>query len=176
MCNLIDAKRSGDFTAQDAVIGGNVNRLSMLKNFDFASLDYIVIEIGTNDWRQAYCKIGDDDSTDLKTIKGAYNHVLETIYAINPMVKVFVLTPLYRTQFDANTTPNEYSGIYLYQIVDAIKEIANNWGVPVYDMYHNSGVNVANSTVYLLDGTHPTPVMEYRIVDIIYNLITQYIN
>lgn len=176
LCNLIDAKRSGDFTAQDAVIGGNVNRLSMLKNFDFASLDYIVIEIGTNDWRQSYCKIGDDDSTDLKTIKGAYNHVLETIYAINPMVKVFILTPLYRTQFDANTTPNEYSGIYLYQVVDAIKEIANNWGVPVYDMYHNSGVNVANSTVYLLDGTHPTPVMEYRIVDIVYNLITQYIN
>lgn len=175
LCNLIDAKANNDFTTQDA--GANTDeqqRLAVLKNLDFSNLDYIVIEIGTNDWRQNY-QIGEKESTDVSTIKGAYNHVLQTIYGINPMVKICILTPLFRTQFDANTTPNA-NGDYLYQVVDAVKDVASNWDIPVYDMYRNSGVNIANSTVYLSDGTHPTPIMEYRIVDIIYSLMTQYIN
>ena len=80
---------------------------------------------------------------------------------------------MFRTEFDAHTTPNG-DGVRLEEVVEAIKEIAYQWGIPVYDMYHQSGVNVLNSAVYLSDGTHPTPKMEYRIVDIIYNMLLGY--
>lgn len=164
---LSEAIKTGDWTAQAASTKEAVARLRAL---DFKTVTDLVIEIGTNDWRRC-AAIGEDGSTDIATFKGALNTIIGNILSTYPEIDIYMLTPLFRTEFgNSNTTPND-NGVYLYDFADAMIDVARKHGIPVYDMYHHGGVNEYNHAKYLSDGTHPTPIMRMKIAKIINDMI-----
>jgi len=81
------------------------------------------------------------------TFCGRINKVLSYLKNHYPMQQVIILTPLHRgfAKFsDRNIQPDEnYSngqGLYLEAYVNAIKEAALNWAVPIIDLYSISGL------------------------------------
>jgi lysophospholipase L1-like esterase len=167
LVSLSESIKTGDWSAQAASTKEAVARL---RELDFNAVNDLVIEIGTNDWRRC-AEIGEDNSTDIATFKGALNTIIGNILTAYPEIDIYLLTPLFRTEFgNSNTTPND-SGVYLYDFADAMIDIARKYGIPVYDMYHHGGINEYNHTKYLSDGTHPLPIMRMKIAKIINDLI-----
>lgn len=165
---LSESIKTGDWTAQAASTKEAVARLRTL---DFNTVNDLVIEIGTNDWRRC-AEIGTDDSTEISTFKGALNTIIGNILSVYPEIDIYLLTPLFRSEFgNSNTTPND-SGVYLYDFAEAMIDIAKKHGLPVYDMYHHGGINEYNHQKYLSDGTHPLPIMRMKIAKIISKMIT----
>lgn len=164
---LSESIKTGDWTAQAGITKDAVTRL---KELDFTTVNDLVIEIGTNDWRRC-ADIGTDDSTDIATFKGALNTIIGNILSAYPEIDIYMLTPLFRTEFgNSNTTPND-EGVYLSAFADAMIDIARKYGIPVYDMYHHGGINEYNHKKYLSDGTHPLPIMRMKIAKIISDML-----
>jgi hypothetical protein len=165
---MIDGMVSGDWTAQQAAgqylldngQGGSqlasVNRMAAV---NFSTLSEITIVMGTNDFA-CNLPIGADSDSDWTTFKGAINYIIGTFMTAYPSCRMLFATPTYRARQspgdgkDSNNYPNS-SGIYLYEYGDALIERCRALGVPVLDMYRESGINQFNAAVMLSDGLHP---------------------
>lgn len=84
---------------------------------------------------------------DKDTYKGRINIALDKVKRMYPDKQVVVLTPIHRGGFYANEKnwqcTEDYTnqcGIYLQEYIDATKEAANVWAVPVIDMNALSGL------------------------------------
>lgn len=115
--------------------------------------DIITIWAGTNDF--GHSNPLSDMETGLRTILTG----LSTTY---PTTQLIVITPTQRN-FDASQTLGETSGLgpnalgkYLIDYVEKIIEVANEFGVPVLDLYSLSGINTINALSKTSDGLHPT--------------------
>lgn len=166
LVNLSTAIKTCDWSNYEQ---SNKSAINTLKNLDFNTIDVIVIEIGTNDWRRN-APIGTLNSTDQSTFMGALNTILDNILSAYPEIDIYLLTPLFRTEFNADTNPND-NGTYLHEYPDAMKLIAKKFQLPCYDLYNEGGINKYNSKKYLSDGTHPTPIMQIKIAKVINNMI-----
>lgn len=166
LVNLSTAIKTNDWSNYEQ---SNKSAVNTLKSLDFNTIDVIVIEIGTNDWRRN-APIGSSDSTDTSTFMGALNTILDNILSIYPEIDIYLLTPLFRTEFNADTSPND-NGTFLYEYPEAMKKIAKKYHLPCYDLYNEGGINKYNSNKYLSDGTHPTPIMQIKIAKVINNMI-----
>lgn len=81
------------------------------------------------------------------TYKGRINKALSTVKRMFPTKQIVLLTPIHRAGFyanDKNWQPTEdyrnLCGEYIKSYVDAVKEAANIWAVPVIDMNATSGL------------------------------------
>lgn len=90
--------------------------------------------------RQYLCMDGD-------TYKGRINIALSTVKRMFPTKQIVLLTPIHRAGFysnEKNWQPTEEyrnkCGEYMKSYVDAVKEAANVWAVPVIDMNALSGL------------------------------------
>lgn len=130
--------------------------LSTLNGMTETWIDSLVIFGGTNDY-------GDDRVVTLGTINDApqqgtnfyasFKNLIETSLTKYPMAQILVVTPLRRRTETANA-----HGITLSDIVNAEIEVAKYYGVPVYDLYHEGGLNpaiTAQGNAYTADGLHP---------------------
>lgn len=86
-------------------------------------------------------------SMDKTTYRGRINIALSTLKRMFPTKQIVLLTPLHRAGFyanDKNWQPTEdytnLAGLYLKAYVDAVKEAANVWAVPVIDLNALSGL------------------------------------
>ena len=86
-------------------------------------------------------------SRDMKTFRGRINTVLEYLKTEFPDAQIVVMTPTHRAFFTCggdNIQPDESfpnaHGLYLDSYVDAIREGARIWSVPVIDLYAESGL------------------------------------
>lgn len=164
---ISESIKSGDWSSQ---IAQNENKGNLLNSIDFNNLDYMFILIGTNDWRRNP-KIGENDSVDVTTFKGAMNVILDNILSTYPDINIVLMTPLFRMEFgNSDTTPND-NGTYLYEIGNAMIEIAKKFHLPYFDTYYEGGVNKYNHQIYLSDKTHPTTAYDEKLATIIENII-----
>ncbi len=166
---------TGDWSEQEAANKTSKEEeiLQLLKSYSFENADSLIILIGTNDWRRKVA-IGENDSLDTNTFKGALNSIVADILTTYPNINIYFLTPLYRTEFgDVDTVPND-SGTYLYEYADAMIDIANKHKLPVFDTFREGGINSYNSTRYLADGTHPTMLMQIKLAQIINKMLEKY--
>lgn len=83
-----------------------------------------------------------------KTLRGRINIAISTLKAMYPSKQIVILTPIHRafsTFGPENIQPEESFpntiGIYFIEYVQAIKEAANVWGVPVIDLNSLCGIN-----------------------------------
>lgn len=86
-------------------------------------------------------------SMDGGTLKGRINIAMDTLKRMFPEKQIVILTPIHRayaTFGSGNIQPEECYpnrlGLYIHDYVEAIKETADVWSVPVIDLFGLSGL------------------------------------
>lgn len=96
--------------------------------------DYIVFIGGAND-KRLDVPIGDNDSTDLYTFKGALNAVIQGLRKKYPKAKMLFMTNYQRWQ-KANKI-----GLNEIDYVNAMEEICGKYSVPCFNNFYNAGIS-----------------------------------
>ena len=166
MYALATAIASGDWSAQDAVVGtGGDNfpeQLSILKGIDFEDVDYVVIHYGTNDFTAGGSGVSIDNAdnpTDYATLCGALRYSIETLLTAYPKLRIFVSLPAFRywTNDGVVSYPDTYTNVNSKKLTDfaeALAKTAKEYNLPIIDSLWKLGVNKVNATTFLADGTH----------------------
>ena len=134
---------------------------------DIKNQDLIVVWFGVNDFHYGR-PLGEFNNGDVTTVYGAVDSVLDTLISNNVTAKIMVMTPM--KNHDYRTSPDSFTknsaGLYQLDYVNAIKQVADKYSIPVLDMYTESGIaafNKSQSKQYLMDGLHPNQAGEYRV-------------
>ena len=164
---VVDALISGTYTSvQDYVDGEtegrNKNRaqehLDALEALDFSTVDYIVISYGTNDWAGSATIDNADNPLDKTTVLGGLRYGLDKLLTEYPLLKVFVLTPIYRyiiSEGVEDSDVSEVNGLTLREFSDKIIEGAKSLHAPCKDMYGDCNINKYNYDLLTPGGVHP---------------------
>lgn len=145
-------------------IGGN-DIWAMYERFNnITECDYLFIFGGTNDF--GLSQVAETNFRyNVKTLLEA---------AINkfPSKKIIFITPIHREIFSGQLSDREVNsqGLYLKDYVRMIKEICEEYSIPVLDLYANLGINPNMSihkSIYFHadDGLHPNEVGHEVIAD-----------
>jgi lysophospholipase L1-like esterase len=117
-----------------------------------------LIHAGTNDWGQAKT-LGEIDSTDISTICGALNNIIDKVQTNCPKATIVIISPIHR-QSDHGGFLNNSANYSLYDVAIAYEKICKRWGVKFINGLE-IGLNALNSNnlaTNYLDGLHPTPI------------------
>ena len=175
------AKRTG---ATVNNYGLNSSKVSKIQDDDVQSFvdrrnlvqesDLIIIFGGTNDYWHTETRVGSDTSYDVSTFCGALNYLFNYYQTEFPSKKLLYIFPMHQYYSGEPDSHDFGYGPFNAFRAGAIGACANS-GVPMLDLYANSGTNVAlNATqrsYYTQDGVHPNAVGHKMIADIIYNYI-----
>lgn len=163
----------GDITCQNKSL---LTQINSTKIDD--TCDYAIIFIGTNDWRYAKGDIGKNNDFGDLTFYGAMNMAMVNLLEKAPLMKILLVTPMYRERQDYgdNKNSDDYAVNYIYlrEYCDAVKRIGEMYHVPVLDLYNMAGINKYNSSLYFADGLHPNDTGHKLIADQIYNIMNLY--
>lgn len=140
---------NGDFTELEKALSnqgtvsedkrGNANRLKAL---DFSTITDIVVMAGTNDVNNDYVAT----STDLTKFKNGMKLAIDTIITVYPQINLYFISNPYRGDITVDKHGNT-----LADFVQAEKEVCDEYNIPYYDLYHNSGINAKNISYYLME-------------------------
>ena len=125
-----------------------------------ADADVIVVLGGTNDYGHGNAVIGAMEDRTPDTFYGALHTLYSSLINKYPRSVIVICTPLHRLDEETGISPN---GLYiraytLKSYVNAIREVAEYYSLPVADLYANSGLQPmvdAVNHLYFLDGLHP---------------------
>lgn len=142
--------------------------LSRAKTMEDA--DIVVVFGGTNDYGHGFAPIGGMEDRSPKTFYGALHSLLIYLMERFPKAQLVMMTPLHRLNEnnpmgDGGTRKTVATGI-LKDYVDAEREVAEYYSIPVLDLYAVSGMQPSvqvNRELYLPDGLHPSD-LGHRII------------
>ncbi|MBE7025089.1 MAG: hypothetical protein E7408_03425 [Ruminococcaceae bacterium] len=115
--------------------------------------DVVTIMGGSNDVFYAHGLGGEADirEKNVHTYVGAYAYVIETLFAHDPAVKLFLLSPVWSAPLE--NVPAVFS---LEECTQATRQLAQRYGVPFVDVYRESGITHATRQLYhQSDAVHP---------------------
>lgn len=102
--------------------------------------------------------IGVNESTDLRTAKGALKRIIEYILTNHPTVIPIIMSPIggLTNEKGKNLTSPlvNNNGNTLADFSKASWEIADYIGVPFINVFRDSGITIYNSSTYIEDGVH----------------------
>lgn len=116
--------------------------------------DAVVIFGGTNDFGDGDAKLGKIEDRTPYTFYGACHLLFEGMINKYPYATIVAMTPLHRVGEDI--VREGYAPLVDY--VNAIKEVAAYYAIPVLDLWSVSGMQPAVPTLkekYMPDGLHP---------------------
>lgn len=147
------------------------------RNIDWALAQKGILFGGTNDYGQSL-PIGHLTDNQPDTMLGAMNQTLDIIYQANPTILLYVLTPTWRNRITGKTVliekePNQ-RGHLLLDYVEAIEAWAQQYHLPVLDLYQTMNINQLNAKSWLLDGLHPSPKGHRRLAETIMAFLALY--
>lgn len=124
-----------------------------------SNADLVVVFGGVNDYSLGDAPIGDMSDRTCDTFCGAYHVLLEKLINKYPTSQIVVMTPLHMiNDTDPHGTAKPEKVGTLLDYVDKIRKIAENYAIPVLDLYAVSGiqpnVEIIRNT-YCPDGVHP---------------------
>jgi len=134
-------------------------RMEELASVDFSKTKVLIIEHGTNDYNAARCLDNPEDLYDITTFGGALRSALKLLSEKYPDMQIVLLSPLYCEFPERNNQPGylaDFGQGVLDDYVSLEQAIAEEFGVPFIDAYHNSGIWEPNAEEYLADGLHLT--------------------
>lgn len=116
--------------------------------------DIITIWAGTNDFGH---------SGTIRSMRENMRDIIEGIQHQYPDVRILIITPIKR-DYEVVDNPGETTGmgpnsqgLYLEDYVNVIKEVAEEYALPILDLYTLAEINMENVHKYTIDGLHPTP-------------------
>ncbi len=130
--------------------------------------DLVVVFGGTNDFGHGDAPFGTPDDRTVDTFCGACHVLMRSLVEKFPAATVVFMTPLHRAVEQNPAKP------CLAAYVHAIKETAEVYGIPVFDLYANAGINPqipAQRELYAADGLHPTVAGAARIAERLGNFL-----
>ena len=113
---------------------------------------------GTNDFGHGDAPLGDFSDRTQDTFYGACHVLYRALIERFPNAFVFVMTPLHRLGEDATVNEIGLPCHPLKDFVQAEREVAEYYSLPVLDLYGESGLQPAVPVIqnlYLPDGLHP---------------------
>lgn len=134
-------------------------RMAELTAIDFSKTKVLIIEHGTNDYNAARGLDNPEDKYDITTFGGALRSSLKLLQEKYPDMQIVLLSPLYCEFPELNGQPGyltDFGQGVLDDYVSLEQAIAEEFGVPFIDAYHNSGIWEPNAEEYLADGLHLT--------------------
>lgn len=139
-----------------------------------ASAGLISIFIGSNDYGGNTALGTIADASTVASTYGALKWIVNAVLTANPNAQVIFITPLQRGNFAGQTAifpaPNTL-GNTLNQYVQAVKDVANLFAIPVLDLFNISGINSYTIPIYTNDNLHPNDagnsVISYKMASFI---------
>lgn len=167
--SLLDASMEWAHSSKHADRWDHVEQI--IKNTSATDYDIVCIEAGTNDWNNRLRVIGSwDDSRPIYNYTVSLKEIIGTLFNLNPKLYILIIPPIVRqmelgnksTYSDYYLNPN--SELYLYDVSQAMIEVAYKCGADTIDAYNCMGFTYENWTsTYSDDGTHPNEA-GYRIM------------
>ena len=136
--------------------------------------DAVFVFGGTNDFGHGDVPIGAFADRTEYTFYGALHVLINKLINKYPFAKLVFITPLHR--LSENVTVNEIGipCVPLKKYVEAIKEVAEYYSIPVLDLWGESGMQPVIKIVqetYMPDGLHPSDAGAKIIAEKAYNFI-----
>ncbi len=130
--------------------------------------DIIFVFGGTNDYGHGNAPMGTFADRTAYTFYGALHSLYAGLITKYPSSKIVIITPLHRrdesvTRYDQFGRENTHE---LKPFVDAIREVAEYYSLPVLDLFASSGLQPAVDAInqkYFTDGLHPND-NGYRVI------------
>ncbi len=143
--------------------------LARLSRMPDRPMDYVLVFGGTNDYGHGDAPIGRLGDKTTETFYGAFDKLLSSLKAKYAAANLIVLTPIHRKQEHryVNEMGVRNCGC-LGDYVAAEKEVAKAHGVPVLDLYEESGIypdDEENNKQYTVDGLHPNDLGHRMLAD-----------
>ena len=162
--SLMDATAAdyNDEILQDTSVLTQIDRTTGLGSTDTT---YVLICVGSEDYRCGKAQIGTDDLKNTTTYKGALNTAIEKILTRAPKAKVILMSPIYRASTEPgdffNGDDNIVNDKTLREYATAMKAIAEKNHIPFIDAYNECMINkytyneyLTSEGVYLNDTGH----------------------
>ena len=133
-------------------------------------LDCIVIFGGTNDYDHGDAPLGEFGDRTPMTFYGALHTVYSTFMQRYPGTPIVVLTPLHR----GNEVKGAIGDKPLLAYVNAIREVAEFYSLPVLDLYARSGIQPQVPAIkekYMPDNLHPNDAGHEILSNLIINFL-----
>ncbi len=141
-----------------------------------ANADVVIVFGGTNDFANGNAKIGDFNSRNECTFYGAVHLLCERLLNKYPEAEIVFMTPLHRVTEDSKIKeigiPAE---LPLSGYVSVIKEVAGYYGLPVLDLFYESGLQPKVAVIrenYMPDGLHPSDKGARRVAERLYGFLS----
>ena len=132
--------------------------------------DVVVVFGGTNDYGHGDAPFGTRGDQTSETFCGALHVLFTKLYERYPAAQLVVMTPTHRLS-ETDSVMNEFgvrrSG-NLRAYVQAIRDAAEDFAVPVLDLFRVSGIQPsvpALREAYMPDGLHPNDAGHAKIAD-----------
>ncbi|MBQ8253903.1 MAG: SGNH/GDSL hydrolase family protein [Clostridia bacterium] len=135
--------------------------------------DIIVVFGGTNDVGHGDAPFGEMSDRTPDTFCGALHYLYRYLMTEYPEANIFICTPLHRL----TENQPDMKGKLLSDYVDAIKEAARFYSLPVIDLFANYGVQPsidAQRERFMPDGLHPNDAGHVLLSERIANFILSY--
>jgi hypothetical protein len=84
-------------------------------------------------------------------------NAIERVRTAKPTANILMTTPIRRFNNESGWNPYYDDGttIPFYKYAEAVYTVANYYGIPVFDLWNNSGIDIKNYTTYMSDTIHP---------------------
>lgn len=117
--------------------------------------DIIVVFGGTNDHGHGDAPMGTDADRTPDTFRGACHCLFSGLQAQFPNAKIVILTPLHRAE---ENEPKGDLGWLLKDYVQAIRDTALQYELPVLDLFETSAIHMDTLDSLTTDGLHPNDI------------------
>ena len=150
-------------------LADNLNSNAMVNRFleINSAVDIITFMGGTNDYAQSV-PLGDNTTRDKTTFKGALRTIIEGITASYPNARLAFFTPIQRG--DLAERANSL-GLTVKDYADAMIFICREYGIPVLDLFGQSGINKYNISIFTSDKIHPNQAGYDRMIRLMIEFI-----
>lgn len=119
-----------------------------------------VLNFGMNDYYTG-SPVGSTDSDDIYTYAGALRTAVDKLQTAYPDAVIILMAPNFTSYFGNGLEPQSETGGILPDYVAAVTSICEEKNLLLYNSYSELGIDGANYTEYLLDGTHPNDATRF---------------
>lgn len=152
--------------------------IKQIENATISDGDLAIIFAGSNDYTSGIAKIGLDTDINNYSFKGALNTCIQKLMEKNPLIKILIVTPLFRARLDAddfrNSDDTPINELVLSDYTTAMKEVAEYNHIPCLDLHSSCMINKYNFTSYLSDRLYPNNTGHDMLANKIFSALDYY--
>lgn len=183
LCALTKAIRYGDFIPQrqNGILKPATEYfqevVTGLEQINFKNINTVLIFQGVNDFYSGVPIQNTGNPRDEYTFSGGLCSAIEDLKAVNPKVRIILVSPPFTWYVSGEKTSEDYDCGYgnFGAYVEAEKQIAADYGIEFIDLYHYGYEHTSwdDWKTYTVDGIHPNEEGRSILVEKIAKYLTE---